>query len=111
MSDSRTKAAPRRWRQWHEAEARKVLAEWAQSGASLDAFARTKGVSPTRLRYWRRRLAETEAVHFVPVDVPAGPVPILEVSVRGVVVRLREDLAAQHLTRLVAAIAAVLPPC
>ena len=111
MTDSRTKTTTRRWRQWRETEARKVLAEWARAGTSLDAFARTKGVSPSRLRYWRARLGEAAAVHFVPVVVPAGPPPLLEVTVRGVVVRLREDLAAQYLARVVAALAAVLPPC
>jgi hypothetical protein len=78
---------------------------------SLDAFARSKGVSTTRLRNWRRRLAHDEAVHFVPiVQGPTAP-PTLEVCVRGVVLRAREALPPQQLAGLVAALVAALPPC
>jgi len=42
--------------QWTEADARGVLAEWEQSGKTLEAFARSRGLVPQRLAWWRKRL-------------------------------------------------------
>src|SRR3954463_2343261 len=39
-----------------EADARGVLAEWEHSGKSLEAFARSRGLVPQRLAWWRKRL-------------------------------------------------------
>lgn len=113
MSDTKTKATPRRWRQWREPDARKALAAWKRSGLGLDAFARSVGVSPSRLRNWQRRLMDDEpSVRFVPVaHLPAAPASVLEFTVRGVVLRAREDLAEDRLARIVAALVAALPPC
>lgn len=47
----------------------------------------------------------------MPVARTAAPAATIEVEVRGVVLRTREDVDAQHLCRLVAALAGVLPPC
>lgn len=50
--------APERggWKQWTEEEARQTLAEWEESGSSLVAFARGRGISSQRLSWWRKRL-------------------------------------------------------
>ena len=111
MSESRKTASPRRWRQWSESEARKALAAWKRSGQSADAYARATGVSAKRLRYWTQRLADAAPVRFVPVGPLPSPAGVLEVTVRGVVLRVREDLTAEQLARVVAALAAALPPC
>ena len=60
--------------QWTEADARGVLAEWEQSGKTLEAFARSRGLVPQRLAWWRKRLRaarpETNAaLTFVPAAV------------------------------------------
>src|SRR5215468_8444397 len=51
----RRSAAPRRT-QWTEADARRVLADWERSGDTLEAFARSRGLVPQRLAWWRKRL-------------------------------------------------------
>jgi hypothetical protein len=93
----------RRWRQWTETQAREALEELAASGESLASFARSRGVSPQRIAYWRRRLGEPSSAPFVAVTVPESRAWI-EVMVGSVVVRVREDLDVGHVARLVEAI-------
>jgi transposase-like protein len=57
-------------RRWSEAEARQVLATWETSGKSIGAFARTKGVTPQRLYWWRERLGKKVEERAVPRFVP-----------------------------------------
>ena len=69
----RPSAASRR-PHWTEADARRVLADWERSGDSLEAFARSRGLVPQRLAWWRKRLRaarpETStALTFVPAAV------------------------------------------
>lgn len=114
MQHGRRRSGRQGWRQWREAEARAVLAEFAASGASLAAFARQRGVAVKRLSYWRQRLASSARVDFVPVAIaPPGPPAeaFVEITVRGVVLRARTDVEAARLARLVAALASALPPC
>jgi hypothetical protein len=42
--------------QWTEVEARGVLEAWKRSGASIEAFARARGLVPQRLYWWKRKL-------------------------------------------------------
>lgn len=71
-------AAPRRT-QWTEADARRVLADWQHSGGTLEAFARSRGLVPQRLAWWKKRLRISPAkagmaVTLVPATV-IGAVP------------------------------------
>jgi hypothetical protein len=66
-----------------------VLADWERSGITLEAFARSRGLVPQRLAWWRKRLrtARPEAVTsltFVPATVigdgggaAAGPAAVI----------------------------------
>ena len=59
---------------WTEADARRVLADWERSGETLEAFARSRGLVPQRLAWWRKRLRvagpETStALTFAPAAV------------------------------------------
>jgi hypothetical protein len=59
-------------RRWNARIARKALDEFASSGMSLAAFARSRGVSFQRLFWWRKRLGRstsTRAVTFVPAAI------------------------------------------
>ena len=61
-------------RHWTEADARSVLADWERSGDTLEAFARSRGLVPQRLWWWRKRLRELppeapKALTFVPATV------------------------------------------
>jgi len=46
-------------RVWTAEQARSVLDAWEESGRSGSAYARSIGVVPQRLFWWRRRLAES----------------------------------------------------
>ena len=53
----KTSAVARRgWRQWKPEKAKKQLRAWKKSGEPLATFARGRGYSATRLRWWRDRL-------------------------------------------------------
>jgi hypothetical protein len=87
-------------------EAREALAKLSASGESVAAFSRRTGVSGSRIAYWRRRLAGSgAATDFVAVDLAElAPLRCHEIIAGGVVVRVREDLEADEVARLVAAI-------
>ena len=46
------------WKQWTAAEARAALRDWESSGEPLEAFARRRGWTAQRLRWWQKRLGE-----------------------------------------------------
>lgn len=71
-------------RPWTEEDARRVIASWEASGESLTSFARSAGLVPQRLAWWRKRLAGNEiapravagpAPAFLPVKVLVPPDP------------------------------------
>ena len=82
---------------------------------SAEAFARSKGCSTQRLRYWAKRLMKTDAVSFVSVRLPAmaaksSPTALapdrIEIVCEGVMVRVREDIDVEHLARIAVALSA-----
>ncbi|MBA3376552.1 MAG: hypothetical protein H0U00_12220 [Actinobacteria bacterium] len=101
-------------RNWTEAEARASLDEWKRSGETEFAFARGRGFSPQRLRYWRGRLGASTKHDAVPpafvalsMPVAARAVPQIEIHVGALSVCVREDLEVEHLARIVDALARV----
>ena len=59
---------------WTESDARRVLAEWERSGHTLEAFARSRGLVPQRLAWWKKRLRASRpetsaALTLVPATV------------------------------------------
>jgi len=59
-------------KRWNARIARKALDEFAASGMSLAAFARSRGVNFQRLFWWRRRLGQstsTKVVTFIPAAI------------------------------------------
>jgi hypothetical protein len=105
--DRRRRDGRRRWRQWTEPEARAALDELAASEESAAQFARRKGVSTQRLVYWRKRLARTgpASAAFVSVALPVAASiargPQIEILAGGVTVRVREDVEADTLARII----------
>jgi hypothetical protein len=84
--------------QWTEADARRVLAEWKCSGITLEAFARSRGLVPQRLAWWRKRLRTAQpepstSLTFVPATVigsaaaAAGPAAMIRLP-HGIVIEL-----------------------
>ena len=106
-----TRTRSRQWTQWTEAQARAALAEWRESKQSAEAFARKRGFAPGRLAYWRKRLEARATGAFVPVVAPARRDAHVEIELRGVTLRLREDLAPEIIARIVAALASTTRPC
>ena len=104
MSEQSEKAGSGRAKRWTEAEAREALCEFRESGLSATAFARKKGISPTRLPYWADRLEgrSADAVDFVAVPLPSHHG--VEVEHQGVTVRVGA-LGVEELAQLVVAIA------
>ena len=98
-------------RYWREAEARVVVAAWRQSGETLTAFARRRGVHPRRLARWARRLEgkRGEPVRFHPVQlVAARPREAkLEILLRsGCRVRVPSGFAVEDLRRVLEVVGA-----
>ena len=79
------KAGRGKWKWWTEREARKQVKEWRASGESLSAFARKRGFSASRLKWWLKRMGEwsiptrssstQDVSKFVEARVVAGAVP------------------------------------
>ncbi|MEP6652841.1 MAG: hypothetical protein ABJA82_05755 [Myxococcales bacterium] len=95
-----------------EAEARRVLARWGESGLSASAFARVNGVAnPQRLCWWRKRLTKSDAATLAPLAfIPAavtGAAVTTVVRLPGDVVLELADVTAVP-TTWVAAVAAEL---
>ena len=62
--------------QWTEVEARGVLEAWRKSGASVEAFARARGLVPQRLYWWKRKLGiagRKDRAELVPVRLAERP--------------------------------------
>jgi hypothetical protein len=98
-------------------EWRGLVVEQEQSGQSVAAFCRERGVPASQMFVWRRRLGEAEVAKFVSVEVtPCGetkrPVPVLgggaiEVRLRGGrSVMVEPGFDAHHLRVLLAALEA-----
>jgi transposase-like protein len=97
---------PRRCRRWTEQDARGALGEMARTGESVAEFARRRGVSGERVRYWRKRMAEQGVPAFV--AIPAGidrEGPRIEITTAAVTLRVREDVDMEHLAALIEVVA------
>ena len=84
-------------------EMQRLFGQLERSGLSLAEFARRRGLSEHTLRWWRKRLRETEPnpVEFVEVKVPsAGAVAYFEVVLPGATIRVGERFDSQALERL-----------
>ncbi len=115
MGTWKTADGRRRWRQWTEAEARAALTDLAESGESLASFARGRGVSASRLRYWTKRLEESGGPSFVQVRLPearpSADVGRVEIVVDDVSMHVPADMAVGRLAALVRALAGREPAC
>lgn len=105
------------------AGARRSRADWeqlvgeAESGDSIADVARRHGIRPKTLAWWRWRLrrgkvarSATKAVQMVPVRVRTAARPtvddVVEVLVRGALVRVRVGQDPRYISELAAALAA-----
>jgi hypothetical protein len=77
-----------------------LLAEWRASGLSPGRFARSRGVAANSFAYWVKRASPQGGLRLVPVDVLDRPVGMLEVSIRGAVVRMPVAMPAAWVAEL-----------
>jgi hypothetical protein len=99
--------------QWTEIEARGALEAWKKSGKSLDGYARSRGLVPQRLYWWKRKLGfdggVKAGVALVPVRVGEGTVvdsrrgePVTVLLRSGHMLKVGRDFDEQTFARVVA---------
>jgi len=75
--DRKREAGKRSWKQWKPEQARRELEAWRSSGLTLSEYAERRGVTTTRLSWWRARLGESSQpvseMRLVPVTVMPAP--------------------------------------
>ena len=79
-------AGMRTRRHWKRDDAARALADWADSGESLTAFARRRELGLHRLQWWRAQLAQSPATEPAPVHLlPVVPrqAPLIAVATGG----------------------------
>lgn len=95
---AKRRSSPSRSTHWTEADARRVLADWQRSGNTLEAFARSRGLVPQRLGWWKKRLGISRG----PAGSPLTLVPAAVISVdpsaavgRAVMIRLPHGIVIE----------------
>jgi transposase-like protein len=80
---------------WTEADARRVLDEWQRTGGTLEAFARSRGLVPQRVAWWRNRLRDQRPV--VPAEITFAPARVTgaEPADPAAVIRLPHGIAIE----------------
>lgn len=79
-------AGMRTGRHWKRDDAARALADWADSGESLTAFARRHELRVHRLQWWRAQLAQSPAAEPEPVRLlPVVPrqAPLIAIGTGG----------------------------
>lgn len=100
-------------RYWGERNGRAALAAFEASGLTQLAFREATGITPQRLKWWRRRLevaGEAGKIEFIPVEVTprpsttsaAGDDAVIEIVLGDVRVRVGPAFDSAALQRLLA---------
>lgn len=98
---------------WRQAEARRIVEAWRESGELVSEFARRHGVDPKRVSRWASRLRRSTPtpVHFHPVRVAGDGASrqegaAIEIELRaGRRVRVAPGFEAEDLRRVLAVLA------
>lgn len=90
------------WKRWTESEARSVLEELARSAEGVSEFARRKGITTTRIAYWKERLGKGVRPAFQSLELAKAPSPGAQIEIVSgdIVVRVREDIGSAQLAAL-----------
>lgn len=107
------KLAARRY--WGERDGRTALTAFEASGLTQVAFREATGITPQRLKWWRRRLdvaVEAGKIEFVPVEVTprttsaGGDEAAMEIVLGDIRVRIGPSFDSAALQRLLALLGA-----
>jgi hypothetical protein len=100
--------------QWTEIEARGILEAWRRSGVGIEKFARSRGLVPQRLYWWKKKLgigavaAKSPTVALLPVRIAEGRVeprrgePVTVLLRSGHMVKVGRDFDESAFARVVA---------
>jgi hypothetical protein len=101
--------------QWTEVEARGVLEAWKKSGQSLEGYARSRGLVPQRLHWWKTKLGfgtaadpRSRTVALLPVHVAEAPTdprrgePVTVLLRSGHMIKVGRDFDESAFARVVA---------
>ena len=100
--------------QWTEIEARGVLEAWKKSGQPLEGYARSRGLVPQRLHWWKKKLRfgavtdKSRPVTLVPVRVAETEVgarrgkPVTVLLRSGHMIKVGRDFDETAFARVVA---------
>ena len=89
-------------RRWSDEFKERAVAAALEPGVNVSALARRLGISPAQLFGWRKAFLKKQ-VH----DVALGaPVPMVEIVVGGVIIRVSPDLDEAALRRILRAVRA-----
>ncbi|MBB3988466.1 transposase [Sagittula marina] len=87
-------------RRWSDEFKERAVAAALEPGVNVSALARRLGISPPQLFGWRKAFLKAQAR-----DVsPGTPVPMVEIVVGGVIIRLSPDLDEAALRRIIRAV-------
>jgi hypothetical protein len=100
--------------QWTEVEARSVLGAWKKSGLGLEAFARSRGLVPQRLYWWKKKLGfgvvadQSAPLALLPIRVTETPMdarrgePVTVLLRSGHMLKVGRDFDESAFARVVA---------
>lgn len=96
--------------QWSELEARSFLRAWSASGLSVEKFATQRGITPQRLRWWKKKLEasapalEGASLSLLPVQVAESGrgAPIQVLLPNGQIVRVGRGFDEEAFCRVIA---------
>lgn len=87
-------------RRWSDEFKERAVAAALEPGVNVSALARRLGISPPQLFGWRKAFLKAQAQ-----DVsPGTPVPMVEIVVGSVIIRLSPDLDEAALRRIIRAV-------
>jgi hypothetical protein len=91
---------------WTEVEARGVLDAWKKSGLGLGEFARSRGIVPQRLNWWKKKLAPDagKGMALLPVHIvePRRGEPVTVLLRSGHMVKVGREFDEVAFARVVA---------
>lgn len=90
-------------RRWSDEFKERAVAAALEPGVNVSALARRLGISPPQLFGWRKAFLNKQT-HDI---APAAPVPMVEIVVGAVIIRVSPDLDEAALRRILRAVRSV----